>query len=790
MKPRAGFVTKLAIGALLSSAAWAVPGMRVQAADTMPVKAMESTDPVPYWWFHGEVEAGGRFFLNNPQDHRQTSNAPAGSGTPGTQGNSLAKYYEYSDIRPGVFGNAWLSFGTKDGLWQVDLGGKNIGYNDQAYWLDISKAGQFYFNFGWDQTPHLYSNSAFTPYNLNGNALTLNGCVNPATLSTTSATQVRQLAGCAQPTNIGIRRDTASGDARWTPNDEWDIKVDYSHMTRKGTQVGANSGGTGVTSQITKPVDDTTQNYGLNAEHVGMSPWGQKLIVKLGYIGSTFTENLAGDFFTIQGTPSSSSANANGARQSVWPSNRADGVTGQILADLPWKSRYVGNVSYTMMQQNDSFMPENTNAVQSFALPAASLNGAINTLLINNQLTTKITPELTSKLTYRYYNFQNNTPEIGFTGTCTRDYQGSPPTAAQCNEDPHSLSIAYVKQNAGADLNWRPTKTWNLGVAYGYERYDWTRADVDGTDENMGKVYGDWKPYQWLTVRASGMYGVRTSQNYDYLGHVGRFQWDCPLAPTSGAAPCDNSELYNVTYRQLMIDNRNQGKAQFSVDFVPVHNLTVTPLVKYTEKQYGVDTGQQGLKDSRKWTAGADVVYMFNPYTSIMVGYMYEWGSQLLFGTSCSGTASPNPCGGNPTLTNDTTTVQTFTAGLRYGVIPDKLDTDFRYTASHGVDNMQFYNNGAPPAGGQFPQDRTWFQRFDATATYKFDKEQVARLGWKGDIKAKLRYAWERNAVDNWANDPLTAYTTLTGMNSTLWLAWNNPNYNVHMLSASLVASW
>ena len=68
--------------------------------------------------------------------------------------------------------------------------------------------------------------------------------------------------------------------------------------------------------------------------------------------------------------------------------------------------------------------------------------------------------------------------------------------------------MAYIKQNAGADLNWRPTKEWNLGIAYGFERYDWTRADVDVTNENSGKIYGDWKPFSWFTLRASGSVGV------------------------------------------------------------------------------------------------------------------------------------------------------------------------------------------------------------------------------------------------------------------------------------------
>ncbi len=47
-------------------------------------------------------------------------------------------------------------------------------------------------------------------------------------------------------------------------------------------------------------------------------------------------------------------------------------------------------------------------------LPASSLNGAINTLLSNNVITTQITPELKSKLSYRYYDFDNNTPELLF----------------------------------------------------------------------------------------------------------------------------------------------------------------------------------------------------------------------------------------------------------------------------------------------------------------------------------------------------------------------------------------
>ena len=123
MKRQASLVYKCVLGALLSSAAWAAPGMQALAADQLPVKAPAAVEPIPYWWFHGEVDVGGRFFLNDPQ-----RNGSSYRGQP-----SLAKFYEYRDLRPGPFGNVWLSTGSRDGLYQVDVGGKNICFNQHYY---------------------------------------------------------------------------------------------------------------------------------------------------------------------------------------------------------------------------------------------------------------------------------------------------------------------------------------------------------------------------------------------------------------------------------------------------------------------------------------------------------------------------------------------------------------------------------------------------------------------------------------------------------------------------------
>src|SRR5208337_1456960 len=96
------------------------------------------------------------------------------------------------------------------------------------------------------------------------------------------------------------------------------------------------------------------------------------------------------------------------ARVSTPPSNQMNAVAGTLGAELPWQSRYIGTLNYTMMTQNDAFIPMTINpgaTAAALALPAGSLNGQINTLLSNNVVTTKITPELTNKANYRYYNY-------------------------------------------------------------------------------------------------------------------------------------------------------------------------------------------------------------------------------------------------------------------------------------------------------------------------------------------------------------------------------------------------
>src|ERR1043166_6539179 len=220
-----GRAMKLRFGLLLASAiGLSGTGTAALAADAQLVTKAPVVVP-EVWWLHGYFEVGGRDFLNNP-----CRNCSVTSG----QG-SLAKYYEYSSIKPGPFLDGHVATGSSNGLYQADVWARNAGYSDQQYLVDLSKAGEHYLTFGWDQTPHLYSTSALTLYNGVGtNALTLPGGLsnslfvasgNTNPITTPNAAKVKALIDAnVHQTDIGIRRDRAAGEYRYTPHESGAIR--------------------------------------------------------------------------------------------------------------------------------------------------------------------------------------------------------------------------------------------------------------------------------------------------------------------------------------------------------------------------------------------------------------------------------------------------------------------------------------------------------------------------------------------------------------------------------------
>ena len=227
-------------------------------------------------------------------------------------------------------------------------------------------------------------------------------------------------------------------------------------------------------------------------------------------------------------------------------------------------------------------------------------NGAVNTLLSNNIITTQITPELANKASYRYYNYDNSTPQLLFPNWVSLDrvFGVNTETAIQ------ALVLSYNKQNAGDELVWRPTREWTVGAAYGYERYNWTNYVAAATNENSGKVFADWKPTSWFTLRSSAYFSDRRSVNYDLASFTNN------QFPDTDAG---NGFKFSPSYRMLMIDNRERWKANVAFDMVVAPGVLITPTFKYQDDNYGLNPANQlGLTDARSWGPLASTLHILS----------------------------------------------------------------------------------------------------------------------------------------------------------------------------------
>jgi MtrB/PioB family decaheme-associated outer membrane protein len=741
----------------------------------MPIKAPAIAAPI--WWYEGYAEIGGRAYLNNPDRQK------------------LGRFFRYEDWSPGVFGNFFVG-AHKTGPDPIDIEawGKNIGWTDQAFGLDIYKPGTYYLTFGWDETPHNYAFDAKTTFGPIGSN-TLSSVSYP---TTTPAAAQAVVNANTNVFNLGFRRDTASAAARWTPTDNWDITADYSHMHREGTQAlsavtFSGAGSTPSSIQLPKPVNDTTQNGNLKAEYAGSSPWNKPFNVALGYGISVYNDQVGcdspvaarpatgADCLNFQ-NPWAGGVNAAGFplwnRYGLPPDNQAHSFSATGGVGLPLNSRYMGTFQYTWMTQDDPFLPSTINAaVAPATLPRSSLGGDARTMLINNVVNTQITSDLTSNLRYRYYDYHSNTAQMRTTGLFNRPDSNAGGAATY-----DGVPGNFNKQNASEELVYRPWKWLDVGAAYEFERWQHQYLEPDDlainpqpftyevTKENAGRAFFDAK-WGWSTLRTS----VRYSQRRLDSTYV-------------------NITDSNVTFRTIDLQDRNSTVIKSSWDITVTNAVTITPNGGYRLDNYpanGLAGGTSGVSRNEVWNAGADIGWTITPMAALYVSYTHEDGNRNAF-------ESP---GGAPVVsrlqyrTRDLNDVITF--GGKYTAIPDKLFLNASYAFSRG--NSKWASDCGPTGvcnvspQPTYPDIHNINQRIDASAKYMLDPMSFGLLA-KAQPYVKARVVWERNSNDSWQNveQQLGWGISPTDANMTraVFLGMSNPNYDVVVGMLSFGMKW
>jgi len=787
-----------------------------------------------------------------------TANPPL---DPGGAGSGRGKFEEYGEKPQGYFIPSFY-FGamSRDGLYSAELWGKNAGYNDQNYAFEGLKAGEHRIRAEYDQTPHLYSSQAYTLYNGVGtNLLTINPavvnslnnatfggnppgtgagvghtCFIPGQLGTAACAPgvtpaFTTITNNVMPTTLGIQRDKVTSEYRYTHNDDWQFNVEYSNERRTGTMeqgMPFGSNGTGVSlAMVPRPVADTTQMASASGQYTGASPWG-KWTTMVKYFASSYKDDYAyfdatnpfgggngGVFNAPGGCATTAPNNCFGmGRMSMYPDNFAQGVTTTTMLDLPVKSRYVGTFQYQSMTQNQDFLAvsinpaptksANTpagNTIGNFGVSRPSLDGRIDTILSNNQLTTQLTPDLKIKSSYRYYSVDNKTQPLTMLDWVINDSASARSVTA--GYAPHTTIFqSYVKQNAAEEVNWRPWRWLDLGAIVGFEQYDRSQSQANRTNEWSGKVYDVISPFDWAKARSSFQYSERRFSNYDWQMYVGN-TIVAPIVPGGTTT----SLIENPGMRTYDMADRDRQVAKIAVDFDMFPGVTVTPNGGWRNDRYLTDptnpVNQLGLVRDNNWNFGIEGTYVVNNSVTLFAAAMTEVYLKTMY--DGGGVIAGNPSAHY--LTDMYGHTNTFMGAIDVVLVPNTLDVKLAGTLVMSSD--QWNSNSAPGGSsgivsncpglcstivGLWPEVTGNFKRFDATARYKFDETFVKQIGWVGDVYFKLKYAYETNYVDNWAlgNMQQYMYYAANARSQQVFMAGNNPNYTAQYVVATLALKW
>ncbi len=143
--------------------------------------------------------------------------------------------------------------------------------------------------------------------------------------------------------------------------------------------------------------------------------------------------------------------------------------------------------------------------------------------------------------------------------------------------------------------------------------------------------------------------------------------------------------------------------------------------------------------------------------------------------------------------------VNTFMAAVNWAAIPEKLDFRLSYTVSLSNDSQPINSDaGAQPharqprQAGSSPTSEVNGRGWKPWPSTPSTRTRSASMGFNGEAYAKLRYVWERNSVNNFDQDIMQAYMNplINNTGFMTWMAYNNPNYNVQLIGASLGLKW
>jgi hypothetical protein len=544
-----------------------------------------------------------------------------------------SKFNEYRDNdTDALINRVYFSVDDTETGRYLDFRGRRLSREDQELFLNLGIAGAWSVDFDWDETPHLLSNSATTPYDYLGRGVyrVAGGIVDDIQIFSVDDARTWILpdagpGGVGEDSRIasvlrdsvhhidlGTQRDTGTVGVNFYFTDRTKARFEFQHDDKEGSILTGVAIGDrpprSLTVQLPEPIDYNTYDFKVSFEH-----YADDYSVDAAYEYSIFENDIDqmrwnslfhAANFNCAAIPACAGAtdydriraNANliGYRSTEYatdgaltlsPDNTYQNVTLNGGYRPPWwNSRLSASFVYTDMEQDDTLLlPYATSNFGGTApaLPRATAEGEIDSFMANLAYNASPLQALNVNLRYRYYDLNNDTPQDIWIGT-TQDTDSYTYLSNRIN-------IAYdmEQNNYGVDLNYYLGNLGTVGFSYDREEIDRPHREVAETEEDRYTFSYRVSPLDWANFSAKYILSERdgspynseiTDQSLAYNIVTNATQANNPL-PGFGNHPA---------LRKYDVADRDRDELDLTLNLLPVETLSVNLSYDYINNDYGM----------------------------------------------------------------------------------------------------------------------------------------------------------------------------------------------------------
>jgi len=754
---------------------WVAMAQEAQPAPepTAAATAQAESEPV------GEVASGELFSIEDSDEPERlkeltqiSSSAELGVFYVSDDSFRFGRYNGYEQQGPGVILN--LDF-FKRGAWDsasasyIRFTANDLGRDTREAALEFGEQGRYKVRVDYDQLPSFKSDSARTPFiGAGGNELTL-----PANWVPSGSTAgMTQLLPSLQSVDIKTQRRRAGLGFSGVLKPHWDFSTSFKRESKEGVKtIGAvfgNSGGNPRAAIVPEPVDYTTDQFDAKLNYTT-----RNLQVQAAYYLSQFSDHNSSlvwtnPFSTISGW-AAGTGYPNQGQLSLPPDNKFHQFSLNVGYNFSDKTRFSGSLSRGRMTQDENFLPySNIASLQASItqpLPRSSLDGRIDTTVVNLRISSRPWEDFSWSASYRYDDRDNKTPrdEYVYIGGDTQLQQ----TGFTSNRRRYNEPYSFKEQQFKVDASYRVWGHTDLSAGVQHSRIDRTyseREEADETTYNLGIKTE-------INERFSGQlrYTHAKRDGSTYFGfepfHSG---YSAGYVSTVAGGWENHPEL-----RRFFLANRDRDLVNASVSFTPTEAWTFSASADYARDQY--NQSELGLTDSRIESYSLDAVYAPSPLWSAYGFYTYEKLESNQAGHSISGGANQIPTSIDPNrrwFADQLDRIDSYGLGFKHGTSSGKVDFGIDYVHSKSRTDMEFAV-GSALSTLPLPRDVTRLESANLYATYKVRDYLSLRAGlW-----------YEHFHSTDWSVDGIEP----NQLANVILLGEDSPDYNVYVVSFSAI---